>query len=290
MQLQVIEKFTIAQGSTGPTPGDAKQAERADALVRELLTDRWYGKADGVMVARCIDERLSETLRQVAEFLMAPNAAGGTMTLVVADILTGGRITGAGTTAERFARMVDHLQSKGLLIGAHFDDHDHSKDGGSGCGACDKLGLVFAFMADMLDGLCDYMRKELNIEIDDVMIEDMRRELQSLPELSKGAETLSYLKGLPDGAVLIEKMLGLHDALAVMLNFIFGTTLKRKELAKTDRSAFNVDCWAFDPSARAVYGENDERQIKFAVAAMALYNLATGGVLCSNEIRVGIRR
>lgn len=290
MQLQVIEKFTIAQGSTGPTPGDAEQAERADALVRELLTDRWYGKADGVMVARCIDERLSETLRQVAEFLMAPNAAGGTMTLVVADILTGGRITGSGTIAERFARMVDHLQSKGLLIGAHFDDHDHSEDGGSGCGACDKLGLIFVFMHDMLDGLCEYARAELHLEIDDVMIEDMRRELQSQPEFSKGAEILSYLKGLPDGTVLVEKMLGLHDALAVMLNFIFGTTLDRRALAKTGRSAFNVDCWAFEPSARLVYGEDDQRQIVFAVAVMAVYNLATGGVLCNDEIRVGIRR
>lgn len=289
MQSQVIDKFPIAVGLTGPVHGDVVQAERADALVAMLLTSRYHVAADGVLVLRCIDERLRELLRVLAGSEMAPNAAGATMSLTVADILIGGEITGKGTLLERHQRMIDHLRAKGLPVGAHLDDHDHTLDGGSGCGACDKLSVIFAYMVDRLDDLRS-TAELAGIEVDDDTHEAIRAELRSLPEFVRGAVLLETTMALPDGAVLIEKMLGVHDALAAIVNFEFGTTLDRQALFdETGLTAFNVDAWAFEPSAKLVYGDADTRKVQRAVVAMTYYNFATSAVLCNQEIRIGIR-
>ena len=290
MQSQVIDKFPIAVGSTGPVPGDATQAEHADALVATLLTSRYYVAADGVLVLRCIDERLRELLRGLAGSEMAPNAAGATMSLTIADILIGGEITGTGTLLERHQRMIDHLQTKGLPVGAHLDSHDHTLDGGSGCGACDKLSVIFAYMVDRLDDLRS-TAKLAGIDVDDETHEAIRDELRSLPEFARGAAILEATMTLPDGAVLVEKMLGVHDALAAVVNFRFGTTLNRQALAdEKGLTAFNIDAWAFEPSAKLVYGDKDMQKVRRAVAAMTYYNFATSAVLCNQEMRIVIRR
>lgn len=289
MQSQVIDKFPIAVGSTGPVPGDSAQAERADALVAMLLTSRYHVPADGNLVLRCIDERLRELVRTLAGSEMAPNAAGATMSLTVADILTGGSVTGGGTLLERHQRMIDHLRAKGLPVGAHLDDHDHTLDGGSGCGACDKLSVIFAYMVDRLDDL-RATAQLAGIDVDDDTHEAIRNELRSLPEFVRGAVLLEAMMALPDGEVLIEKMLGVHDALAAIVNFEFGTTLDRQALAdETGLTAFNVDAWAFEPSAKLVYGDADMQKVRRAVVAMTYYNFATSAVLCNQEIRIGIR-
>lgn len=292
MQSQVIDKFPFGVGKTGPVPGDTLQAENADKLANELLGPRFYVTADGELVARCIDERLRRLLQIIAGKTMAPNAAGGTMTLTIADILTGGKIVGTtGTLFERHERMVAFLVTKGLIVGGHADEHDHSEDGGSGCGACDQLSLILALLLENLDDLCGLVTSLTGIEIDDDVRNAIRGELQQLPEIAHGNEILEVLRALPEGRALIEEMIGAHDALAAVINFVAGTTLDREALMEALKlSAFNMDVWAFKPSAELLYGKDDQRQVMAAVIVMYLYNFATSAKLCNKEIRVVVRR
>ena len=291
MQSMVIEKFSFGVGNTGPVPGDAIQAKQADDLATELLSPRFYVAADGVLVARCIDERLRRLLQAIEGSTMAPNAAGGTMSLTIADMLTGGKITGTtGTLLEHHERMIAYLVGNGLIVGGHTDEHDHSSDGMSGCGACDHLSLILALMLEKLDDLCGLITYLAGIPISDAVREGIRSELQRLPEIARGHELLGALRALPEGQVLIEEMLGNHDALAAVINCIEGTTLDREALNQAlSLRAFNIDAWAFEPSARLLYGD-DERQIALAVIVMWLYNVATSAKLCNSEMRIVIRR
>ena len=290
MQSMVIEKFSLGIGGTGPTPGNAEQAELADGLVNQLLEPDFYVAADGVLVARCIDERLRELLRSIASSTMAPNAAGGTMSLTIMDILTGGKITGeTGTLLERHERMMAYLISKGLPVGVHEDNHDHSADNSSGCGACDQLGAILALLLERFDDFCDVVTQLTGIEIGDDERAEFRRQLEQMPEVASGKEILALAQALPEGQVLIERMLGVHDALAATINFVYGTTLDREALKhQLKLSAFNIDAWAFEPSARLVYGD-DEAHVRLAVIALCLYNFATSAKLCNSELRIAVR-
>lgn len=290
MQSMVIDKFPFGVGKTGPVLGDVMQAERADDLAKELFGPRFYVTADGKLVARCIDERLRRLLQAVAGATMAPNAAGGTMSLTVADMLTGGKITGSGTLLERHERMVAFLVDRGLPVGGHEDNHNHLDDGGSGCGACDQLSVILALMLEQLDGLCGLLADVLRMEVDDVLREAIRKELQQLPEIARGGEILGVLRSLPEGQALIEQMIGAHDALAAVINLVDGTTLDREELQQVLKlSAFNIDGWAFESSAEILYGD-DEEQVFAAVVALWLYNFATSAALCNEEMRIVVRR
>lgn len=291
MQSMVIDKFSFGVGKTGPVLGDTTQAKQADDLATELLGPRFYVASDGVLVARCIDERLRRSLRAIAGSTMAPNAAGGTMSLTIADMLTGGKITGkTGALLERHERMVAYLVGKGLIVGGHTDQHDHSADGMSGCGACDHLSLILALMLEKLDDLCGLIMYLAGISISDEVREGIRSELQQLPEIARGHELLGALRALPEGQALIEEMIGNHDALAAVINCIEGTTLDREELDRVlNLRAFNIDAWAFEPSARLLY-RDDDQQVAAAVIVLWLYNAATSAKLCNSEMRIVVRR
>lgn len=69
-----------------------------------------------------------------------------------------------------------------------------------------------------------------------------------------------------------------------------GTTLDRNTLAKkygNTYQAFNVDAWAFEPTARAIVGDDaSDETIQQVVLAMVYYNLATAITLCGPGMRM----
>ena len=72
-----------------------------------------------------------------------------------------------------------------------------------------------------------------------------------------------------------------------------GTTLDRQALAREfDRAsahhqAFNIDTWAFAPSAEALYPDNPTAQQQ-ATTAMLYYNLAAIMALCGPRMTVTV--
>ena len=75
---------------------------------------------------------------------------------------------------------------------------------------------------------------------------------------------------------------GSHHEAAVVMNQRAGTTLDRQSLAQEFNQryqAFNIDTWAFAPSAEALYPGNPTAQQQ-ATTAMLYYNLAAIMALC----------
>ena len=103
-------------------------------------------------------------------------------------------------------------------------------------------------------------------------------------QLAKGAE--------PTGAHT-DMLRGNHHEVAVVMNQRTGTTLDRQALAREfDRAhehhqAFNIDTWAFAPSAEALYPGNPTAQ-QYATTAMLYYNLAAIMALCGPRMTVTV--
>ena len=103
-------------------------------------------------------------------------------------------------------------------------------------------------------------------------------------QLAKSAE--------PTGAHT-DMLQGSHHEAAVVMNQRTGTTLDRQALAREfDRThahhqAFNIDTWAFAPSAEALYPGDPTAQ-QHATTAMLYYNLAAIMALCGPHMTVTV--
>ena len=87
---------------------------------------------------------------------------------------------------------------------------------------------------------------------------------------------------------------GSHHEAVVVMNQRAGTTLDRQALAREfDRTpdehhqAFNIDTWAFAPSAEALYPGDPIAQ-QHATTAMLYYNLAAIMALCGPRMTVTV--
>lgn len=83
---------------------------------------------------------------------------------------------------------------------------------------------------------------------------------------------------------------GNHHEVAVVMNQRTRTTLDRQSLAlefDQQYQAFNIDTWAFAPSAEALYPGDPTAQ-QYATTAMLYYNLAAIMALCGPRMTVTV--
>ena len=83
---------------------------------------------------------------------------------------------------------------------------------------------------------------------------------------------------------------GNHHEAAVVMNQRTRTTLDRQSLAlefDQQYQAFNIDTWAFTPSAEALYPGDPTAQ-QYATTAMLYYNLAAIMALCGPHMTVTV--
>jgi len=277
-----VELGRLAQGTI---EAHAAQAGRLDELTErvragEFLSPvRWSG-LDKMTLVRCVDGRVPEDGMNP----LGPNSAGGTESLFVADDLTARRFAATdGTTAGGYANVVSFLKTSGFEIGGHTDSH--AAGDASGCGANDKLALIYAFIVEHGDALRG-VAAAFGIAISDETHERIVANAEARTEFSNGVSLFRILAGNADSH-FVDVLAGNHQEVLTYLNTVPGTTLDRDKIAAefgNDYQVFNVDVWAFEDAARVIAANEEDAMRK--VVALAYYNIATAYVLAGPRMRV----
>ncbi len=277
MEEKMKLNFMLLEGATGLIEAGPEQQERLDEITERLLGDEFYVSVSQKIPSKCIDGRTG------AEGY-APNAAGGTESIMVADDLTYRRFS-ASSTLESYANVINYLQHNNLPIGGHTDEM--ASEPASGCGANDKAEIEYGLIAsrgDEIRALASIMGIEV-AEEDHAMIV---ANAAARTEFSPGSELLTILETADESAV--DTLRGPHREVIAMINKQPGTTLDRNALEAEfgqDYEAFNIDVWSFQEAAAAI--AEDEAQIPAIVAAMTYFNIAVALTLCGPGMRVSVR-
>lgn len=269
----ILPTLDIAEGAI---EAQDNQIERLDEVTQRLADGEFHVAVDGSIPSKCIDGRPGARG-------LAPNAAGGSESLMVADDLTSRAFTtDDDTTVSNYRTTLVALQGAGLAIGGHTDDH--AQGVASGCGANDKLPLIYDFMVRKAAEIRD-VATAVGMSVSDETHELIIRNAKARTEFSAGSELLDALVKAGGDAV-VDPLRGSHNEVVAVINLHSGTTLDREALEREfgpDYQAFNVDAWSFAAAAEAISSSSEEVQQK--VVAMVYYNLATAGVLCGKTMR-----
>lgn len=291
---ETLQGYSLGKTAVGTIdPGtrslDTRMVEQLENDVLNGVFDVPVSKGVSLPCA-CIDGRLplaSENLNFV------PNAAGGTLTLLMGELLTTSSniATTANTSEKAMNSLLAFLQSQGLSdqIGGHSGTVNGSAMT-SGCGANDHLVSITKLITQKSEEILSILR-DLNISIDKEKVfypisENAKQLLQKSGYFSTGAEIARTLEAAsPDGN--FPHLQGEHNEVFIRLNMTVGTTLDRHALTKAyddDYQVFNVDVWAIENAAETLSYSADEKTKKFV--AMIIYQVATAMQLCGPSMRI----
>jgi hypothetical protein len=262
---------------------DTPQYPRAAEFIQEL--GEHYVPAVQNIIGACMDGRPGSTAEAV------PNGAGGGLLYLVTDRLVRGN---SDDIDEANARVMGRIGQIPAMVHVHRDDHAHGED--AGCAAADKVGAIFTIIAQYGEQL-----RSLATELDlgslssDEAHQQIIRHAADESELvmASGNDLVAMVDAQlakntdntdePTGAHT-DVLRGNHHEAAVVMNQRAGTTLDRQALALAQEfgqqyQAFNIDTWAFAPSAEVLYPGDPIAQ-QHATTAMLYYNLAAIMALC----------
>lgn len=221
----------------------------------------------------------------------APDAAGGTYSLVSADALIDcdALLANGENCLSHADQLFDGLIENGYEIGGHCDNHASGEN--SGCGACDKMPQIFERISKNVHELSAFASK-LGVDIPEELADKIANNAQALVEgqyMVCGADMAQKIRDKTDDSH-VETLQDAHNEVALVVNTQQGTTLDRRSLASelgTQYQAFNLDVWALENGVRAIASTEQEFQEKFAAAV--LYNIATASVLTGPSMRLVVR-
>lgn len=273
--------FLLGDRAQGLIEAGPDQQERLNEFTDRVASGEFHVLTEGKIAFGCIDGRDTRD-----GIVPKPDSAGGSESLMVADDLTFKRFAGeSGTTAEAFETIVGFAVENGYEVGGHTDEH--ASGVASGCGANDKLPLIYKFIAENSSYLFN-VAETLGVPVSEENAEMITSNAKARTQFSDGRELLDVLREHGDDKADI--LTGEHNEVAAVINTKEGTTLDRVALAKefgTDYEAFNVDVWTFNEAAELITSDPDE--IAASTLAMTVYNLATAHVLCGTNMRVIVR-
>lgn len=299
-QFQTRESFpfAIAEGSIDPeariAAGELSEEQVAEAEQR-LVGDEFFDEIpEDATPNMCMDCR---DPKDDSEMLGA-NAAGGTMTMVVADALTHNSFRKIGEKASQHAgRLFQWLKSRGKRIGGH--DADSVTEPACGCGACDKLDgkqpgqpSILGYMIRRGDEIRQLMTS-LGVPVTDEQHALVLANAQKLRDENYADDGTKIRQAFVDAAgeeAVTTLTGGQENAVFVSLNLQKGTTLNRKKVREVYGDAirvFNVDVWSLPNGAEAT-AVTPQEAADLLVAA-GYYNLAAGGTIAGPKMRVIVR-
>ncbi len=267
----------------------------------DLTTSEWPRRAEFVqrlgeyyvpavqnIIGACMDGRPGSTAEAV------PNGAGGGLLYLVTDRLVCGN---SDDIDEANARVLGQIGQIPATVHVHRDDHAHGEQ--AGCAAADKVGAIFTIIAQRGEqlrslatelGLGSDSSDEAHQQIIRHATDESKLVMASGNDLVAMVDAQLAKSAEPTGAHT-DMLQGSHHEAAVVMNQRAGTTLDRQALAQEfDRAsahhqAFNIDTWAFAPSAEALYPDDPTAQQQ-ATTAMLYYNLAAIMALCGPRMTV----
>lgn len=260
---------------TGTIEVHDEQREQFAEVIRRIASFEFHGETGKTVPAKCIDGR------SALEGFEAPNTAGGSLSLVVADDLVGKHFA-AEQFSDSVANVMGYLHDQRLAIGAHTDTHAHGD--ASGCGANDRLPEVYRKI--QTDG--DTVRSLVESIVGEPIDEDLHRSFVTSASLRQDFGTgRQNLDEMCQAGGSVETLAGDHHEIAAVINLREGTTLDRAALQQSFGDAyqsFNVDVWSFKYAAEVLSSDATEQQQ--LIIALAYYNIATALVLCGPDMQV----
>lgn len=269
----------------------------------DLTTPEWPRRAEFVqrlgeyylpatqnIIGACMDGRPGSTAEAV------PNGAGGGLLYLVTDRLVRGN---SDDIDEANARVLGQISQIPATVHVHRDHHAHGEQ--AGCAAADKVGAIFTIIAQHGEqlrslatelGLGSDSSDETHQQIIRHATDESKLVMASGNDLVAMVDAQLAKSAEPTGAHT-DMLHGSHHEAAVVMNQRAGTTLDRQALAQEfDRAhehhqAFNIDTWAFAPSAEALYPGDPTAQ-QYATTAMLYYNLAAIMALCGPRMTVTV--
>ena len=268
---------------------DTPEWSRAAEFVQRL--GEYYLPATQNIIGACMDGRPGSTVEAV------PNGAGGGLLYLVTDRLVRGN---SDAINEANARVMGRIGQIPATVHVHRDDYAHGED--AGCAAADKVGAIFTIIAQHGEqlrslatelGLGSDSSDEAHQQIIRHAADESKLVMASGNDLVAMVDAQLAKSAEPTGAHT-DMLQGSHHEAAVVMNQRAGTTLDRQALAREfDRTpdehhqAFNIDTWAFAPSAEALYPGDPTAQ-QHATTAMLYYNLAAIMALCGPRMTVTV--
>ena len=271
----------------------------------DLTTPEWPRRAEFVqrlgeyylpavqnIIGACMDGRPGSTAEAV------PNGAGGGLLYLVADRLVRGD-GDSDSIDEANTRVLGRIGQIPATVHVHRDHHAHGEQ--AGCAAADKVGAIFTIIAQHSEqlrslatelGLGSDSSDEAHQQIIRHAADESKLVMASGSDLVAMVDAQLAKSAEPTGAHT-DMLRGNHHEVAVVMNQRAGTTLDRQALAREfDRAhehhqAFNIDTWAFAPSAEALYPDDPTAQQQ-ATTAMLYYNLAAIMALCGPRMMVTV--
>ena len=255
-----------------------EQQARLEELTKSLAAGSLHRTLEKTLnrkqnLAMCIDGRTEE----IVESTLAPNSAGGSLSLYAADILRGSKF-------ENLEEMIDYLNDAGYEIGGHTDSHAHDEH--SGCGANDKMPLIMDFIANNPKKI-QSLAAEFDIEMSDEIIDRFTLNAAGFNDGLSGARRLDVIANKTDPN-MIHTLEGDHREVVIALNTRPDTTLDRKLVSAKfgrDYQVFNVDAWSFRDAAESISATNSQ-EAENIVLALCAYNFATAAILTGPRRRI----
>lgn len=280
IELDKIEYITLGDLAEGTIEPRSDQSERLEEFTQRVGKGEFHIATSDTMLAGCIDGRCGCSLK--------PNTAGGTETLMVADDLINQQFRGNdGSTATAYANIVRFLKQNDRVIGGH--DDEGRNDEKTGCGANDKLPLIYAMIGNRAAEI-RALAESIGMDIDDTTHNTIVSHASSRTEFSSGPELYAVLDNAI-GEDRIDHLRGSHNEVLAVINMRYGTSLDRDALEDefgSNYEAFNVDAWAFSEAANVISTTDDNEEARQKSAAMAYYNLATAMVLGGPGLRITV--
>ena len=267
---------------------DTPEWSRAAEFVQRL--GEYYVPAVQNIIGACMDGRPGSTAEAV------PNGAGGGLLYLVTDRLVRGDSDSIDIANTRVLGQIGQIPA---TVHVHRDDHAHGED--AGCAAADKVGAIFTIIAQHGEqlrslatelGLGSDISDEAHQQIIRHAADESKLVMASGNDLVAMVDAQLAKSAEPTGAHT-DMLQGSHYEAVVVMNQRAGTTLNRQALAQefdrasAHRQAFNIDTWAFAPSAEALYPDDPTAQQQ-ATTAMLYYNLAAIMALCGPRMTVTV--
>lgn len=273
--------MTLNDAGAGTIQAGPMQQERLEEFTNRVGSGEFHCTTLGSIPTKCIDGRCGGHGEPM------PNSAGGTETLMVADDLTTKNfdLNGEASTREEYEALLDYLLAKEYVVGGHTAQDLHGAP--SGCGANDKLGLIYEYIAQNGDTLRN-VTESLGYDISDADHALIIGNAAKRHDFSGGDALLATLREKGDEQS-VDVLRGAHTEVMAVINRRGGTTLDRDAVEAEfgdQYEAFNVDEWSFQAGAEAISQEGAQDEVRQKRIAMMYYNLATAGVLCGPDMRV----
>ena len=273
--VDFLELGDLAEGSI--EAGDSQQ-ERLEEFTERVGSGEFHIATDLTIPCGCIDGRCGCSPK--------PNSAGGTESLMVADDLTDKQFRASDdTTLGAYDNVVRFLKKSGYPIGGH--DDEGRADDKTGCGANDKLALMYDVIARKGDAIRT-VAESIGIEVSDDTHQLIMRNAAGRTDFSAGPELLALLEKYA-GTDAVDNLRGSHREVLALINLRAGTTLDRDALTAEfgdDYQAFNVDAWSFHEAAAVMSTSRGGEEQRRKAAAMTYYNLAAALVLGGPKLRI----